>query len=307
MGAFELDCGNEVDVTNNRRIREECIIALKAYDFCRQQDCLTSDVLGPARAAETKTIGTEHITEGSVIDPPSKAASVSIENLKVKKVVVVSKEPSPFKNGFWDIELEYVFSYKLIFKESDGSIIDCIRATSVFNKKITLFGSIGNNITLSTDLFACRGNDSFTLDSEPFILVESKAVALSAELKYQRRRCGCEDLSPEANEVLVTIGLFTIIKLFRIVNLSVESKGFCIPEQCEETSAALNPCEFFENLDFPMDIFAPPQKPEFMAGISNNIPNNNGTVAGVTDSNCGCGNCNSCSCCNVCNSCNKCC
>jgi len=125
---------------------------------------------------------------------------------------------------------------------------------------------------ISSDLFCHMSGDSKTIDADPFILVEARAVALSAELRYARRRSGMEeDVAPTPNEVDVTIGLFTIIKLFRIVQLSVESKGFCIPPECEDVSP-LNPCDFFENLDFPMDIFAPPQKPEFVAGISGNIP-----------------------------------
>ncbi len=91
-------------------------------------------------------------------------------------------------------------------------------------------------------------------------------------MKYTRRRnIGPDDLSPTPNQVEVTIGLFTIIKLFRIVQLTVQSHGFCIPPECEEI-APQNACEFFESIDFPMDIFAPPQKPEFLAGISGNIP-----------------------------------
>lgn len=46
MSAFELDrntCGNTCGETENvsdlRRLREECIIALKVYDSCRQQLC----------------------------------------------------------------------------------------------------------------------------------------------------------------------------------------------------------------------------------------------------------------------------
>lgn len=37
---------------------------------------------------------------------------------------------------------------------------------------------------------------------------------------------------------------------------------FCIPKECENVSP-LSPCDFFESLDFPMDVFAPPQKAEF--------------------------------------------
>jgi hypothetical protein len=282
MAAFELkhsdhsnDCDDVLGVQSAsldpRRLREECIIALKVYDSCRQQDCLTPAEIGPARAAECACIGDEHMKEGDVVDPPQNAAAVTIDKLRVEKVIIVDKEPNPFKNGFWDIDLKYVFKYRLTFREADGSVIGSIKANSIFNKKVTLFGSIGTDLIISTDLFCNRNNDSTTLDADPFILVEAKAVALEAKLKYQRRRnLGEEDFSPEPNEVLVTIGLFTIIKLFRIVNLTVESRGFCIPDECEEINP-LNPCEFFDSLDFPMDIFAPPQKPEFVAGISGNI------------------------------------
>jgi len=280
MGAFELGStrrGEEVaearvEETASRRLKEECIIAFKVYDSCRQQDCLTADIIGPARAAESITIGDEHIHEGDVIDPPSDAAAVTIDRLKVKKIIVVDKDPNPFKHGFWDIDLKYVFSYRLTFREADGSIIGSIKANSIFNKRVTLFGSIGSDLVISTDLLKRECHESVTLDSDPFVLVEAKAVALTAELKFQRRRNITEDdLSPSPNRVDVTIGLFTIIKLFRIVNLSVESRGFCIPEECEEISP-LRPCEFFEDLDFPMDLFAPPQRREFLAGVSGNIP-----------------------------------
>lgn len=125
-------------------------------------------------------------------------------------------------------------------------------------------------------------------------MYNANAVALSAELRFQNRRCCCacgDENNLEPNEVLVTIGLFTIIKLFRIVNLTVDSRGFCIPEECEDGVSPLNPCEFFDSLDFPMDIFAPPQKTEFLAGISSNIPSKRcgNNVGGITCDSCGCG------------------
>lgn len=255
-----------------RRIREECLITFKVYDACRQQDCLTENELGPARAAESGCIRDEHYHEGEIIVPPSNAAAVTIDKLRVKKVIIVDKEPSPFKNGYWDIDLKYVFEYRLNFREADGSPIGCVKANSIFNKRVTLFGSVGSDIVLSTDLFNHLSGDSAMMNSDPFILVEAKGVALAAELEYSRCARAQRDIEPpEPNRVNVTIGLFTIIKLFRIVQLLVESRGFCIPPECEDISP-LNPCEFFDELDFPMDIFAPPQKPEFLAGISGNIP-----------------------------------
>lgn len=299
MGAFEfnnnnINCGCDENVAgenttvDSRKIKEECIIAFKVYDSCRQQDCLTANEIGPARAAQNVVIGNEQIQEGEIIDPPSNAAAVTIDNLCVKKVIIVDKSPNPFKNGFWDVDLKYVFQYRLTFREADGTPINSpVCANSIFNKKITLFGSIGSDLVISTDLFKCNTNDSTTLRAEPFILVEAKAVALSAELKLQRRCSGIEDLPPEPNRVNVTIGLFTIIKLYRLVNLNVQSRGFCIPKECEDISP-LNPCDFFESLDFPMDVFAPPQKPEFLAGISGNIPSNHTGNTNQNNCNCGC-------------------
>jgi hypothetical protein len=279
------DCDDKLDP---RRLREECIIAQKVYDSCRQQDCLTPDELGPARAAECVCVCGEDINEGDVIVPPSNAAAVTIDKMKVKKIIIVEKNRNEFKNGFWDIDIKYVFEYRLTFREADGSVIGSILANSIFNKKVTLFGSIGADLTISTDFYK-NWCENTTIDAEPFILVEAKAIALAAEIKC--RRFGRDE--SEEDEITtsrrnprcvvnVTIGLFTIIKLFRLVNLTVESRGFCIPEECEEISP-IDACEFFENLDFPLDIFDPPQRPEFVAGISGNIHRDR-------DPDCGCGN-----------------
>lgn len=103
----------------------------------------------------------------SVFMPPSNAAAVTIDRLKVKKIIIVDKEPNPFKNGFWDIDLKYVFSYRLTFREADGQTIGSVRANSIFNKRVTLFGSVGADLVIATDLFKHFG-DSTTIDAEPF-------------------------------------------------------------------------------------------------------------------------------------------
>ena len=284
MGAFELNSSTPRNEIHNaeslspKKLREECIIALKVYDSCRQQDCLTFEQIGPARSAEHVCIGDDHIHEGDIIDPPDNAASVTIDCLKIKRIIIVDKRPNPFKNGFWDIDLKYVFEYRLCFRTADGDVLGSIRANSIFQKRVTLFGSVGSDLAFTTDLFRQGGEN--TIDSEPFIMVEAKAVALTAELNHRRQSIQELPFSDKehidrmlhlTNDVRITIGLFTIIKLFRIVTLSVESRGFCVPDECEDISP-LNPCDFFNNLDFPIDIFSPPQRPEFLAGVSGNIP-----------------------------------
>lgn len=259
------------DCSGARRLREECIIALKVYDSCRQQDCLDSDELGPARAAHNDCINENHFREGEIINPPDNAAAVTIDRLRIKKIIIVEKRANAFKRGFWDVDLKYVFEYRLTFREADGEEIGSIKANSIFNKRVTLFGSIGSDIVISTDLFGERCDESPMIGADPFVLVEAKPVALAAKLRHSRcRNSRGEEFYSSPNEVIVTIGLFTIIKLFRIVQLMVESKGFCIPGECEEQQP-VNICEFFERMDFPMDIFAPPQRPEFQAGAGLDI------------------------------------
>ncbi len=306
---------DELNFTNNRAVnagnrpnglKDECIIAFKVYDSCRQQDCLTSDIIGPARAASTATAtagtGNCEFTVGEIITPPSDAAAVTISNLTVSDVIVVSKTPNTFRPGYWDIDLKYVFSYTISFRNINGEVNCTVNAQSVYNKPVTLFGSVATDTSLATDLLnGSSGGEETTLSGAPFVLVESKAVALKAELGYDS--CCCDSTDP--TQVNVTIGLFTIIKLYRLVNLVVESKGFCVPEKCTDTGA-IDPCDYFENLDFPLDIFDPPQKREFFAGISANIPaepdngnNNNGCGCGCNTGNqgnsntgngCGCRN-----------------
>lgn len=186
MGAFELDnaannCCNSTGSSNNNsnnssKLKDECLIALKVYDFCRQQDCLTSDILGPARYAECYCSS----NAGDVINPPDEASSVTIDNLCIEKVIIVNKKKNAFKNGFWDVDLKYVFRYTLTFRDAGGNVIDRpICANSIFTKRVTLFGSIGTDVTLSTDLFnTITSDDSFTLEADPFIWVESKAVTI---------------------------------------------------------------------------------------------------------------------------------
>lgn len=276
MGAFELQATDNAQAEkmcfpDPKRVREECIIALKVYDSCRHQDCLTPSEIGPARAAECIVIGDESHKEGDIVRPPDNAATVTVDHLRITRIIIVDKQPSPFRNGFWDIDIKFVFEYRLTFREADGCVIACIKANSIFNMKLALFGSVGNDLVIGTDLLRSL-NDSATFEAEPFIWVEAKAVALHAKLHKSHRHERCDDDRRDRGEVHVTLGLFSIIKLFRIVNLTVESRGFCIPDECEDISP-VSPCEYFEELDFPMDIFAPPQRPEFISGISNNIPN----------------------------------
>jgi hypothetical protein len=97
--------------------------------------------------------------------------------------------------------------------------------------------------------------------------------------------CGnnCGQLSPIA--VDVTIGLFAVVKLLRLSNISVHSYGNCTPCECQNVSPDVeDPCDFFESLKFPTGLFAPQTcyQPCSSDGTAN-VPTGNGKCC---DKNC---------------------
>lgn len=256
---------DQVIKTSSRSIVTEPVITFKIYDAVRIQDCITCNKLGPIIAVEDTTIGLTNYNAGDVVLAPISAASVSVENIEVKKVIIVSKKENPFKKGYWDIHLKYVFEFELTFTEVDGTFMGNVLANSVYDKKVTLFGSEGIDLSVSTDLLAF---DSMHAGAAPFVLVQSKAVALSAEIKWYRDPATLNET--EGGVIILTIGLFSIIKLFRMVDLAIETKEYYIPREDENND--LKPCDFFEGLNFPMDIFSPQQFKDYMSCNSGDLP-----------------------------------
>jgi len=242
----------EADLIIPPPLKSEPILAMKIYDSCRYKVCLSPSELGPALDVEY----------GVPIVPPDNAQTVSIENLNINRIVILSKTPSPFRKGFWDAEIQYVFCYDLRFVGQGGMEIEKIPATNSYVQRVSLFGSVGSEVTVATDIF---GGIHSSMGGEPFLIAEARAMPLAAEIK----RDFCKPDSPA--HVFAIIGLFSMVKLFRLVSLLVESRGFVIPECCGDVTPP-DPCDYFEGLAFPIDTFSPPQKPEFMAGISADIP-----------------------------------
>ena len=102
MGVFDFETNC---VGGNNRIKDECIIAFKVYDSCRQQDCLDRAQVGLARAAKCGTFCGTSYDAGELIVPPPLATGVFMKDVKVKKVNVLSKTESQFKRGFLNTNL----------------------------------------------------------------------------------------------------------------------------------------------------------------------------------------------------------
>src|SRR5690606_37558127 len=74
---------------------------------------------------------------------------------------------------------------------------------------------------------------------------------------------GGDDRVFGAREVQATIGLFSIIKLVRVVQLLIPAFDFCVPSKTCVASTEDEPCDLFDTIEFPVEEFFPPQRFEF--------------------------------------------
>ncbi|MCL2396637.1 MAG: hypothetical protein FWC93_01085 [Defluviitaleaceae bacterium] len=199
-------------------LRIEPIITLKVYSSRKAKDCLTSI----ARASEPVYIDYESVKKGDIIPVHHDAKSIDINNLKIKHIKIASKIPLPYKKDFWNILIEFTFEYNLRFRDYKGDVVIDVKAYSIHKKRYILFSSTRSDIATITDLFTQTGSP--ITGNEPYIITEASAIALKAELRNH-----CDHIPVD---VTVTIGLFSIIKLCRLVCLNIQTRGFCIPPEC---------------------------------------------------------------------------
>lgn len=262
----------------------QCIIAQKIYGQCRQQDCLQpkansnsanpSLIIDSSMLAGKQTINTatpnilvgNTIKPGSVIALGTGVSSVQLVpgTFAVGNIKVVSVTPAAFgQAGYWDIIVKYQFTYEINLLDAAGTPIQVnyasnsgtpvtnIPAYTTYTKEVSLFGGAGNaqNIYMASTLY--NPEFTYTVSNAPYVMVQAIANPLDVKLNKYTGVAGAQ------SQVDITIGLFTIIKAYRLVDMSVESNGKCdIP--VGESVVPGDPCSSFNNLPFPFDDFNPP-------------------------------------------------
>ncbi len=76
--------------------------------------------------------------------------------------------------------------------------------------------------------------------------------------------------SDDDYKVFISLGLFTITRLERDVQLLVPVIDFCLPECDCVTSTDNSPCDLFEKIKFPVEEFFPPERCNFDNSVINN-------------------------------------
>jgi hypothetical protein len=263
-----LICGEDIC-----KIREAvCVHVEKVYDNCREKDCI----------------------EDAVVDFTENVQDLINNAVKVKtkdaEVVAVSAdlEPVPFKRGYYTVNVRYLIKVMVEFcyRDMNGNLVSSSPKVGYvsFDKTVILFGSEGRvKIFKSVDssstapLYGDSGSDAcggslVEQDNLPNVKVEvAEPLVLNTRIKrihHRHPRTNDEDENAESmvipqKRVVVTLGLFSIIKLVRLVQLLVPAFNFCYPNKECIASTNEDPCEIFDSIEFPLDQFFPPQKFEF--------------------------------------------
>ncbi len=243
-----------------------CIHTDQVYDSCKERDCVKDQRVYFTNAGQ------------EVIDRAI--------NVKIKKAEIIwvytTVEPVPFNRGFFTVDIKYFI--KVTVEAFRG--VSCpteLEGLTTFDKKVILFGSEG-----SVKIFESTSNDCDDItelwqkNNLPKAVVEVvDPIALSAKLVNKEDCCCCCDcnehflaipenicacfddelyIGDDGKMVLATLGLFTIVKIERNVQLLIDAVDFCIPEKECPAATESNPCELFNTIRFPFDEFFPPQK-----------------------------------------------
>lgn len=282
---------NEGDLS---RIREAvCISTEKIYDSCKDKDCIEN-----AEVIFKCPSKIEWLLDNAI--------NVKIRRAEVLDVFT-DVEEVPFKRGFYTVDIKFFIGVTLDFfvpSRQGGIKIKTKHGLITFDKKVILFGSEGS-VKVFKAHFKENAIDEMGTELEqdnlPISLVEvTEPIALNAQIIKRRCCCKFEQLPnsvinkfnslPDFSDddideietsrggggadlektVVVTVGIFSIVKLLRKVQLLIPAFDFCVPRnQCIDATDE-NPCELFDTIDFPEDEFFPPQRFDFLGGERDN-------------------------------------
>lgn len=247
-----------------------CIHTDKVYDSCRDKDCLEN-----IRVYLTQS-GQEIIN-----------SAINVKCTKAEIIWVFSDiEPVPFNRGYYSVDLKYFFRITLAAFTGSGRPSE-VEGLATFDKKVILFGSEGNAKIFTTNYTEDAFDPQLWRKTNlPKAVVEVvEPITLGAKLVDMRDKgcCCCDDdfdlasvpesvsrifdepllLSGCDKRIFVSIGIFSIIKLERRVQLLIPAYDFCIPQKECIGATDDNPCDLFDRINFPVEEFFPPERCDF--------------------------------------------
>ncbi len=249
--AAQGNCGNFKEAV--------CVNAGRIYDSCSDKDCIDHLRVYFPDTAQAKI---------------EEASSVKCRGVQVIDVLM-DVESVPFNKGFYSVDMTFYFAVQL-----DVFQLPCLTPTAVdglatFTKKVILYGSEGNvNVFTSDTSPSCNPGCNYGKDVTPRATVQVvQPICLSCKLLdcCSPQNCavnipmavagkfdGCFCPMEASRVVEVTLGVFSIVSLERIVQMMIPVYDFSIPDkECVQTND--DPCELFKRIKFPVNEFFPPR------------------------------------------------
>lgn len=214
-----------------------CIHTDKIFDSCRDKDCLENVRVYLTQAGQ------------EIVD-----RAISIKCSKAEIIWVFTDiEAVPFNRGFYSIDLKYFFRVCLQVFTGVGRPTE-VEGLATFNKRVILFGSDGNAKIFSSK-YKQNAFDpqQWKKTNMPYAVVEVvEPIALGAKLvDVRQNNCCCDDdfdlasvpdsvcrifddalvVGGECKRAFVSLGVFSIIKLERRVQLLIPSYDYCVPQK----------------------------------------------------------------------------
>lgn len=236
---------------------EVCANVQKIYDTCKDKDCLADmRVYFPPESQ-------------MLID---KAISIRAKSARIC-YSDVDLEPVPFNRGYYSVNIAFVFlvDFEVYTGCSHPQIVTGICS---FDKKVILFGGEGNTTTFTSAAKSGHCNRTVNIPTAEVEIVDP--IVLGSKLLSASGHCPCAcetDIFslPEAVQsqftqglcdngdkiVLCSLGLFSIVRIVRDIQVMLPYARFCMPEKRCKGPSDEEPCSFFEKLSFPTGEFFP--------------------------------------------------
>ena len=251
------------------RCRERDMICIDTYrvlDSCRDKDCF-EDV----RVYLTEC-GQDIIDRTTVVR--AKNARVLWSYINIDNV--------PFNRGFYQLSVKIYI--KTLFEAclAPGNVQE-LDGIAVIEKKVILFGSEGNVSIFKSELngecFCDRGCRCAKSNNLPVAVLETvDPIILSSKVVPPHQpnchscccsidevpECVCASVSGslsddrDSNKLLVSLGLFSVIRIERPAQYLINAVEYCVPEKECRAPVDDDPCALFRNMSFPVREFCPP-------------------------------------------------